>query len=191
MSNEPPILPQRPKRSGRGVLYAGGLVVLIMLVAVFGSRDPAPARRGISAGRDSAERDIEWHPSKISTVAIGFFTDPTTIAMARSGLDPTAKPVVGAVYSLYEMRMVQKVPGGYLMQFAMQVGELAHLQTDASLPENFAFMDANHFCEFTGELKYEAMNGFERSIYSFRMLSDQENAKVNAALAAAKKGKGF
>ena len=92
-------------------------------------------------------------------------------------------PAKGTIYILTFMRMIQKVPNGYMMRADPPAGgavstEPAFLKTEMDLPENAIFLDTAHFAFCNGTYEYEAVNGFARKIWEFSPLTDEANRYV-------------
>ena len=114
----------------------------------------------------------------VSGTAIGYYLDKHLVAEG-------VRPKQWALFRLVYMQVIQKAPGGYLLQCnlpgegVLPNTEYAFLRTDRILPENHHFLDYSQWAISDGTYKYQARNGFDREILSFVMLPDWANDAVN------------
>ena len=110
----------------------------------------------------------------LATVAIGYITNPDAIAMGT-------RPNLGTIYNLYLMKVMEKVPGGYFLQWAppghFEEGDPVFLQTELDLREDALFMTNEYWAVFTGPFQYQNMRGFNRSIYGFALLTPKPTSQ--------------
>jgi TPR repeat protein len=125
----------------------------------------------------------------INGTSLEFYLSPLVLASGQ-------RPTVGTIYPLAFLRVVQKVESGYLMRFESPMGdsetaELVFVKTSTEFPENYHFMDTAHFGVYVGPFQYQAVDGFNRSIYQFDMFSDEANGWVLERLHQKPSTKGF
>ena len=109
-------------------------------------------------------------------VGIGIYTNPDAVAMGE-------RPTAGTIFNLNFMQVVQKVPDGYFLQWAPPgqagSGELVFLRTNLELTENALFLSGGYWAVFTGPYQYQAVNGFNRTVYRFVLLNRQPTTNAH------------
>ena len=116
---------------------------------------------------------------RISKVALFYYLNRVSIKTGE-------RPVLHTVFNLNQVQVFQKVSGGYLIRYnAPGEGpspeyEVAFLETDKNLPEDFHFLGFTQWAVYSGEFSYQALSGFDRIVYKFMMLNEDANPRITA-----------